>query len=55
MVHTVLLYVTDVTGATVGIQKEGLQAICPGSRFEKTWLRWWHSHENGEYLVGGGG
>lgn len=36
-VHTVPLYVTDVTGATVGIEREGLQAICPGSRFEKGW------------------
>lgn len=33
--HTVRLYVTDVSGATVGIGREGLQAICPGSRFEK--------------------
>ena len=29
------LYVTDVSGATVGIEWEGLEAICPGSRFEK--------------------
>lgn len=36
-VHTVSLYVTDVSGATVGIEREGLQAICPGSRFEKGW------------------
>lgn len=25
--------VTDVIEATVGIEKEGLEAICPGSRF----------------------
>lgn len=36
-VDTVPLYVTDVTGATVGIEGEGLQAICPGSSFEKGW------------------
>lgn len=24
---------TDVIGATVGIEREGLRAICPGSRF----------------------
>lgn len=49
--HTVPLYVTDVTGATVGIEREGLRAICPGSRFEKGWWRWWHVQENGKYLV----
>lgn len=49
--HTVPLYVTDVTGATVGIEREGLQAICPGSRFEKGWQRWWHVRENGKYLL----
>lgn len=50
-VHTVRLYVTDVSGATVGIEREGLQAICPGSRFEKGWQGWWHVQENGKYLV----
>lgn len=49
--HTVRLYVTDVSGATVGIEREGLQAICPGSRFEKGWQGWWHVQENGKYLV----
>lgn len=34
-VFAVRLYVTDVSGATVGIEWEELQAICPGSRFEK--------------------
>lgn len=34
-VLAVRLCVTDVSGATVGIEWEGLQAICPGSRFEK--------------------
>lgn len=43
--------VTDVTGATVGIEREGLQAICPGSRFEKGLQRWWHVQENGKYFV----
>lgn len=49
--HTVRLYVTDVGGATVGIEREGLRAICPGSRFEKGWQGWWHVQENGKYLV----
>ena len=49
------LDVTDVTGATVGIEREGLQAICPGSRFEKAWSRWRHVQENGKYLVVKGG
>ncbi|MEQ2280975.1 hypothetical protein AMECASPLE_025669 [Ameca splendens] len=40
-------YVTDVTGATVGNEKEGLQAICPGSSFERMWWRWWCVQENG--------
>ena len=29
-------------GATVGVEGEGLQAICLGSRFERRWSRWWH-------------
>lgn len=49
--HTVPLYVTDVTRATVGIEREGLQTICPGSRFEKEWWRRWHVQKNGKYLV----
>lgn len=28
-------FVTDVTEATVGLGKEGLHTICPGSSFEK--------------------
>lgn len=50
LVCTVSQYVTDVTGATVGLKREGLQAICPGSRFERMWWRWWCVQENTKFL-----